>query len=119
VGDQVLATPKHTAGALLTVTPRAGTTVTAGLAYVGSYRQTDFVALLRCANATGPCPSDFNFAVTYPGFAKLNAAVSQQITPQLDGFLSVDNLTNNDTFEGGNSLPVMGRTSTAGFRFRY
>ncbi len=117
VGDQVPVTPKHTAGALLVITPTRGTTVTTGAAYVGRYRQTDFVALLRCGGGTGPCPS--SFMVEYRSFVKVNATLWQQIMPQLSGFASVDNLTNNHANELGNGAPLMGRISTVGFRFQY
>jgi outer membrane receptor protein involved in Fe transport len=118
IGDQVPVTPKHTAGVLVTVRPRAGTSVNAGLAYVGSFRQTDFVAQFRCFGGSGPCPPDFNFDTQYPGFAKLNLTVSHQLTRQLSGFVEVDNLTNNTAVDGGNIYPVMGRMTMVGVRFQ-
>lgn len=120
VGDQSLATPKHTAGALLTATPRDGSTVTAGVTYVGSFRQTDFLALFRCFGGTGPCQATSrDYIVAYPGFLKVNAGVWQQITPFLSGFVSIDNLTNNYAYELFNIGPVTGRMTTVGLRFRF
>jgi outer membrane receptor protein involved in Fe transport len=116
VGDQVMATPTNTAGALLSATLRQGTTVTAGLAYIGTITQIDAVALFKCLGGTGACTPDFNFVANMPAFTKINAAITQQITRQLDAFLSIDNLANNDGSEGGNFLPAMGRISTLGIR---
>jgi outer membrane receptor protein involved in Fe transport len=118
VGDQVPITPRHTAGATLTADPLTGMTVSAGIAYIGSSEETDVVAQFRCLGGTGSCPPDFDFTVRYPSFVKVNLAVSQRLTRQLLWFLQVDNLTNSTAFEFNNVLPVMGRISTVGLRFR-
>ncbi len=121
VGDQTLITPKHTAGGSVSVASHTGTTVAAGLTYVGSYNQYDAVALFRCFGGTGPCqPSFRGYIAPFPSFVKVNATVSQQITQFISGFVSVDNLTNNQAPEAGNSfLAVMGRITTVGFRLHY
>jgi outer membrane receptor protein involved in Fe transport len=117
VGDQSLVTPKHTAGASLTVTPTGRTTGTVGVTYVGSWNYYDLLAQFRCLGGTGPCPSTSRgFIVRYPGFAKANVTISQEITRVLSGFLSVDNLTNNQAHEFFNAIPVMGRTTTVGLK---
>jgi outer membrane receptor protein involved in Fe transport len=119
-GDQSLVTPEHSLGAGLTIAPRAGSTFSAGLIYVGSWHQTDLLGLLRCFGGTGQCqPSSRDYIVTYPGFVKLNASVWQQLTAGLSGFVSVENLTNNQAYEDINFFPVMGRTSTVGLRLQY
>jgi outer membrane receptor protein involved in Fe transport len=117
VGDRPLGLPTHTAGAALTVTPVAGTTLTAGLTYVGKFRQADILALARCFGGTGPCPSTFN--VEYPGFVKLNLAITQQLSREVDGFIAINNLTNKEVYEGSNSIPVMGRTTMVGAHLHY
>lgn len=118
VGDQSLITPKHTAGASLSVAPNKKMVAAVGLTYVGSWNYYDFLAEFRCFAGTGPCPpTSRDFIVHYPGFAKLNATVSQDITHDLSGFLSVDNLTNNQAHEFFNGIPVMGRITTVGLRF--
>jgi outer membrane receptor protein involved in Fe transport len=120
VGDQTLATPKHSAGALVTVTPLAGTSISAGLTYVGSWNQYDYVAEFRCFGGTGPCQPTFrDYIVEYPSFVRVNATIAQQITPMLSGFISLDNLTNNTSFELDNLSPVVGRITTAGIRFHH
>jgi outer membrane receptor protein involved in Fe transport len=120
IGDQALLTPKHTVGASLTVTPLTGTTVAAGLTHVGSWNNYDYVAEFRCFGGTGPCqPSNRDYIVGYPGFTKVNATVSQRIRPLISGFVSVDNLTNNEADEVDNLSPVMGRITTVGFQFQY
>jgi outer membrane receptor protein involved in Fe transport len=119
VGDQVRATPKHTAGAFLTLIPRHGTTLSSGIAYVGRYSQTDFVALFRCIGGTGPCTPDFIFVSEYPSFVKVNGTISQQLSPLVSGFLSIDNVGNSHAAESGNIFPVLGRITTAGVRVQW
>lgn len=117
VGGRPQASPAHTGGATLTTAPWRTGNVSLGFTYVGGYRATDFLALNRCFGGTGPCPDPplfSNFQSDYPGFAKATLNVTQRITSQVDGFLSIDNLTNNSAFEGPNILPVMGRTTMVG-----
>jgi outer membrane receptor protein involved in Fe transport len=120
VGDQALATPKHTAGASLVVTPRPTTSIAAGLTYVGTFSQYDLLAEYVCFTGGGPCaPSNRDYIISYPGFVKVNATVSQQITQLVTAFATVDNLTNNEAYEFWNYHPVLGRTTTAGLQFHY
>lgn len=120
VGDQSQFTPKHTAGGSVTFSGLRGTTVGAGLTYVGSWQALDALAFYGCLGGTGPCRPTFrDYTAEYSGFVKVNARVTQQITPMLSGFVSVDNLTNNEAYERWNLIPVRGRISTIGFHFRY
>jgi outer membrane receptor protein involved in Fe transport len=120
VGDQTLTTPKHTAGASLSVIPFTRTTISAGLTYVGSWRNYDALAEFRCFGGTGPCQPTFrDYIVDYSGFVKLNTSIVQEVTPTVSGFISVDNLTNRQAFESSNLRPVVGRITTAGLRLRY
>ena len=119
VGDEPSGIPAHTAGATLRLEPREGTILTAGLTYVGSYRQTDFLALFSCIGGTGLCAPDFDFTTTFDGFTKINAGLTQRLTRQIEGFLSVENLTNNEAYEGLNTYPVMGRMTMAGLHVSY
>lgn len=120
VGDRPEATPTHTAGAALTLTPWGGTTLGAGLTYVGSYRRQDVVALLRCLGGTGPCQATSRgYIVPMPGFAKANVTFTQRVARQLEAFVSIDNLTNNQAYEGSNGIPVIGRTTMAGLHVTY
>jgi vitamin B12 transporter len=119
VGDQSRDTPKHTAGATLTAGLFKGTTLTGGLTYVGSWNDYDYLAEFRCFGGTGPCRATLrDYVMAYPGFVKLNATLFQQLTRELSGFISVDNLTDNNAFELYNRNAVMGRISTVGFRFQ-
>ncbi len=119
-GDQTLQTPHHTAGASLTVAPLSGTTIAAGLTYVGSWQNYDYLALLGCDGGTSPCQASArDYIVAYPSFVKLNATVSQQLTRLVSGFISVDNLTNNQAYESENFEPVMGRITNIGLNFHY
>lgn len=120
IGDQTLATPKHTAGASVTMAPTNRMTVSAGFTYVGSWNQYDYVAEFRCFAGTEPCrPAFRDYIVKYPGFVRVNASVTHEITPLLSGFISFDNLTNNTAFELDNLSPVIGRITTAGIRFHH
>lgn len=120
VGDQSQFTPKHTLGASASLILFKGTTVAAGLVYVGSWTGADQVALNRCRGGTGPCrPTTRDYVVPYPSFVKANASVTQAITSVLSGFMSVDNLTNNDAYEFNNFRPMMGRIATVGLGLHY
>jgi iron complex outermembrane recepter protein len=120
VGDQALATPKHTAGASATFSLFTGTSVGAGVTYVGSWNYYDNLAQFRCFGHTGPCPpSNRDYIISYPGFVRLNASISQRIGRILSGYVSVTNLTNNERFEVFNGTPVMGRITTVGLELQY
>lgn len=120
VGDRPIGVPAHTAGGTLTAMPLAGTTMTAGITYVGSYRQSDLLAQFRCFGGTGSCqPTSRDYIVIYPSFTKVNATLTQRLTRYLEGFVSVDNLTNNEVFEVLNTVPVMGRMTMVGLHASY
>jgi outer membrane receptor protein involved in Fe transport len=120
VGDQSLATPKHTAGGSLTLVPTARTTLVTGVTYVGRWNYYDYLAEFRCFGGTGPCQPTFrDYIIAYPAFVKLNARLSQQIRPWITAVLSVDNLTNNGASELNNLIPVMGRVTVFGLQFEY
>jgi outer membrane receptor protein involved in Fe transport len=127
-GDAPIGVPAHTAGAALTFTRHEGTTLNAGVTYLGSFRNTDVLGELRClATFSAPeCPESFlstfsfrDFIMSYPGFAKLNASIAQRLRSNVEVFLSVENLTNNKAFEFDNSVPVVGRTTMLGFEVTY
>ena len=119
-GDQSLLTPKHTLGMSAVITLLKRTTLVAGVTYVGSWTYYDFLAEYRCFGGTGPCrPTLRDYLMEYPGFAKVNASASQQITPAVSAFLSMENVGNNNAFEFFNLSPVIGRTTTIGFRVQY
>jgi outer membrane receptor protein involved in Fe transport len=120
VGDQALLTPKHTAGASVTLTPMQGTTVAGGLTYQGGWTGFDGIALNRCFGGTGPClPTFRDYHTEYAGFVKLNASVFQRLTPFITGFVSVDNLTNNVRREVENDFLTMGRITTIGLKLHW
>jgi len=127
-GDPPIGVPSHTAGASLVVTPSAGTVLNAGLTYVGGFRGTDWMLELRClATRSAPaCPESYlstfstrSFIVKYPGFAKLNASLTHRFNSELEAFLAIDNLTNNEAFEFDNSSTVVGRTTMVGLTVTY
>ena len=120
VGDQSWSIPRHTAGGSVTYNPRETTTAVASLTYVGSWTNYDQLAQFRCFGATGPCqPTSRDFLIAYPGFLKVNARISHQITQQVSGFVGVENLTNSEAHESTNIFPVTGRVSTVGLHLQY
>ena len=124
VGENVFLVPGHTAGASLTVAPLHRTTLTAGATYVGSWTYYDFFAQLSCFAGTGPCgpsggASGRDFLQKYPGFVKVNVSASRQITAQLSGLVAIDNATNKQVSEPTNTVPVIGRVTMFGLRWRY
>jgi outer membrane receptor protein involved in Fe transport len=118
VGDQPPGVPQHTAGAALTIVPSAGTTLTAGMTYLGGFTNPDAIILFRCLGGTGPCPAR-GFNTNYPGFTKFNAAFTQRLTRGLEGFVSVDNLANNEAYEANNLNPIIGRVMMVGLHLTY
>ncbi len=118
-GDQLNNIPTHTAGASVSLAPRSGTTVAAGATYVGEWVGINLPVYYRCLAGTGPClsgPGTRPYRTMLPSLFKVNATVSQQITTQITGFVSVDNLTNNTRHEFVLSNAVMGRITTVGLR---
>lgn len=124
VGDQAEATPKYGAGGALSMSLSKHTSITAGVTHVSSWRYLDYLAYYACLGSTAPCRNAtfaFNrdYLATYPGFTKLNATISHDFSSGISVFASVDNLTNDQSYEIYNGNPVMGRITTVGLRFRY
>jgi outer membrane receptor protein involved in Fe transport len=121
VGAQVIGLPKHTAGASATLALPQGTSLTAGLSYLGSWNWYDWAAFYRCLGGTGPCRNETfalgDYLMSYRSIVKVNATISHQITPFASGFVRIENLTNNDAFEFSNDVEVIGRITTVGVRF--
>jgi outer membrane receptor protein involved in Fe transport len=124
VGDQSQLTPRHTAGGSLAAAVGPGTTVAVGMVYVGSWVYYDVLSYFRCLGQMGPCRNatfalDRNYLITYPGFVKVSANLVQQVTPVIAGFVSVENLTNNQAYEFNNFRTVLGRVATVGLQYHY
>jgi outer membrane receptor protein involved in Fe transport len=120
IGDQVIGIPKYTGGGSVTVSPWVGTSFSAGLTYVGSWTNYDYLEEFSCFAGTGPCgTSTRDYLTTYPGFFKANASIDQELRPGVSAFLSVHNLTNKEAFEFNNLYPVTGRLTMAGVRVQH
>jgi outer membrane receptor protein involved in Fe transport len=121
VGEHPFVMPTYTAGAALALVPWQSTTVTAGVKYVGSVRNYDSFAQLSCAAGTGPClPTPRDYLITYPGFTKVDIAVTQRLTTWSSGFISVRNIGNNSAAEKNNvNVPTMGRITMVGMKLSY
>jgi outer membrane receptor for ferrienterochelin and colicin len=116
IGDQPEGIPAHTAAATMTYASRTGTTVTAAATHIGNLRGSDAVGLFRCLGGTGPCPSGSRFSITYPALTKFNVGVRRRLSQSLEGYLAIDNLTNNQSYEADNINPVLGRLTMAGLQ---
>jgi iron complex outermembrane recepter protein len=120
VGDQLLVVPQHTGGLSLAMSPVRRTTVTVGLSYVGTWTNYDVLAELSCFGGTGPCaPTSRGYIRPYPGFAKVNLAVTEQLTSAVSAFVTIKNAANNDATEFFNAQPIQGRVTVAGVRVHY
>jgi len=115
-GDQLLHVPHHTAGATLSYNMRR-TVLTAGMTYVGSWIDSDLLALYGYYFGGQPYRgSGRDYWMTYPSFAKFNLALSQSVTNRLSMFVRLDNLTNSHAFEVNNLATLAGRISVIGLR---
>lgn len=120
-GDRPLLVPRYTAGASVVATPWRNTTLTAGLKYVGSFRNYDSFAQLSCAAGTAEClPTARDYIVEFPGFAKLDLAATQRVTSWASAFVSMRNVANNMAAERNNvSVAIMGRITMAGVQLSF
>ena len=116
IGDRPNGVPAHTGAATISFAPRAGTAISTTLTYIGNLRSGDALGFFRCIGGTGPCPPDSEFSVEYPSLTKLNVVCTQRVSQDLEGYLAVDNLTNNESYEGDNINPVTGRLTMAGLK---
>jgi len=116
LGDQMLAIPKHTAGATLSyILPR--TTVNLGMTYVGSWTYYDYLALYGFFYGGQPYRgSQRAYWIPYASFSKFNLSVSHTVTDRLTAFLYSKNFTNNHVPEHDNLVLNAGRVTMIGVR---
>jgi outer membrane receptor protein involved in Fe transport len=137
VGDQMLDQPMHTAGAILSFHLWHGSNVAAGLAYVSPWTDYDNITEFECFSnlfnlgSTKGCPTSFvnalnaggfetrSFFMHYPTLVKGNLNVTQALSPMVSAFVSIDNIGDNQSYEGSNVGPRVGRISTFGLRLHY
>jgi outer membrane receptor protein involved in Fe transport len=118
VGDQILQVP-HTSGGVTATYALPRTTFSAGVTYANSWVNLDQVRyyddLYVKQVFTNPYRS---YWVTYPAFARVRLSASHQLTPWLNVFAQVENLTNRQLGEVDNFNISAGRTTTIGVRVR-
>jgi outer membrane receptor protein involved in Fe transport len=122
IGGQPTQIPAHTGGVTATGDLWLGGSVAVGANYVGSYRAVDIVSEIGCFAGNLPCPDPptfTNFIRSFPGFVKVNLSVTQQLTPQVEALLTVNNLTDNTKFESLSVEPVIGRITQLGLHARF
>ncbi|HSY82829.1 MAG TPA: TonB-dependent receptor [Gemmatimonadaceae bacterium] len=127
VGDQMLDVPRSNAGATLSVHLWRGMSVAAGLTYVGSWTDYNYIQMNACNNgvasacnpsytATG---STRGFLMPYPALVKGNLSVTQPLNSLVSAFIAIDNIGDDQGYEGSNNGPQVGRISTVGLRLHY
>ncbi len=115
-GDQMLDIPQHTVGATLSYSLHR-TAITLGMTHIGSWTETDWVALYGFYFAGQQYRgSGRAYWITYPAFTKFNLSMSQGITQRINVFLRSDNLTNQNVFERNNLFLNTGRVTVVGVR---
>jgi len=136
VGDQTLDVPRHNGGATLSARLFRGTTIAAGLTYVGPWTDYDELKMYTCfayyfSGDNTHCNAGFlnalangqfstrSFLIQYPSLVKENVSVTQALSPWASAFISIDNLGDSQAYEGNNGNARVGRISTIGVRFHY
>jgi outer membrane receptor protein involved in Fe transport len=119
VGDRLLLIPRSSGG--LTAALSTGRTqVSAGLTYIGSFRNYDLISYYNSIFGGGSSSDPARaFIIDYPSNVKLNAQVTRDITRSLNVFLRVDNLTNSYRSEVDNVSSVYGRLTVLGVKARW
>ncbi len=118
-GDQMLHIPRHTAGATLGYA-LAHTNVTLSMTSVGSWTETDFLALYGYYYGGQPYRgSGRAYWIAYPSFARFNLSVSHTLSDRFSVFLQSANLTNTHASERDNSSVVAGRATIFGVRSKF
>jgi len=118
VGDRLLLIPRSSGG--LTAALAAGRTqMSAGLTYIGSFRNYDEIAYFTSVFGGGSGGPARAFIIDYPSNVKLNAQVARDITRSVNVFLRVDNLTNSYRSEVSNISAVYGRLTVLGVKARW
>lgn len=119
-GDRLLAIPRETAGATATIQLLSGTQATAGFTYLGSWVNTDWLAMFRFFFAGEPFRgSGRDYWIAYPAVSKLSLGVIQTLSDNLSAYMQVNNLTNNQRYEQSNLSLTPGRRTTVGVRLSY
>ena len=114
VGDQAQLIPLTSGGLTASASPWHGANVSFGAVYFGYWSGMDVVKELE--HPALPLRDDMK---RFPGFAKLNLVIQQQINRHLSGCISVDNLTDNHAIEQTVAYVTPGRTTTIGLRLHY
>lgn len=119
LGDRLLLIPRSSGG-LNASFAAAGIQASAGLTYMGSFRNYDMIAYYT--SVLGSNPSGLparTYIINYPSGIKLNAQISHDFSRSISAFVRVDNLTDSYRFEVYNISAVLGRLTVVGLRGRW
>ncbi|HEX6536383.1 MAG TPA: TonB-dependent receptor [Gemmatimonadaceae bacterium] len=120
IGDRVLGIPGRSGGVTVAYRPTHHTTVTGNLVYIGPWTNLDvrsYYGFIYGGDAY--LGSGRAYWMRYPSVTKVNLGVAQEISSSLTGFVRVENVANEQTFENYNTSPQIGRTTLVGVRLRY
>jgi outer membrane cobalamin receptor len=118
VGDRLLLVPRSSGGLRFSYNgPR--TMITLGGAYIGSFRNYDFIAFNNARfGGAGPAQPARAYIIDYPSVMKWNVHVTQEVTRHLSAFVRVENIGNSYDTETDNLAAVRGRLTVAGARLK-
>ena len=120
VGDALLGVPRHMAGGTVTYRPGQGTDLSLGVTHIGSWTDTDALALYQYFFGNAPYRgSGRDYWVQYPSVTKFNLSASQRVTAHVLGFVHIDNVGNNRRAERTNLNVQMGRAMQVGMQVQY
>jgi outer membrane receptor protein involved in Fe transport len=119
-GDRVRAVPHTSAGATITYSPFAQTTLSASMTHIGHWIENDWIALYGFYFGGDPYRgSNRAYWIEYPTVTKFTIGVSQQVAKGVQAFLRAENVGNTLRYEQYNASMPMPRTVIVGANVRY
>jgi outer membrane receptor protein involved in Fe transport len=125
-GDEMLYVPQRAGGGTVGIrfTPLLSTSrgrdarLELGVTYVGQRRTLDLLGYYQCAFLQQNCRGGVrDYQEILDPFTKLRVGLSHPLTRSLEGFVNVENLTNDQVGEYVTVAPSRGRTVLFGLRF--
>ncbi len=120
VGDQILMTPRASAGASVSYSLLPHTTLTGSMTHIGHYTGLDFAALYGVFYGDQPFRGSFRaYWMEYPTVTKFAVGVSQVLSKGLTAFVRAENVGNNLRSEQTNTSISTPRSVVVGANLRY
>ncbi len=120
VGDRILTIPHTSAGATLTYSPLARTTLTASMTHIGHWIDNDWLVLYGYYYGNQPyLGSQRAYWIEYPTVTKFAVGVSQMLTRGLTAFVRAENVGNVLRYEHNNGYIPTPRSVIVGANVHY